>query len=455
VLLLLYISASFWPSLLLLAQRTLFLKLNRLMVKKTSAFRPGARYVQQGSNSFSWHLNPNLIGPKMSSFDKPVILTFVGNYLPGYKAGGILRSIVNMVDHLCNEFEFRVVTRDRDLGEAEPYPDIQHNQWKSVGNAFVYYIHPERITVKNLRDLVQITPHQVLYLNSFLDPLTVKILLSCRFGLLNSKKIIVAPRGEFAWGSLRLKYPKKFFYIKLARLFRLYQNVTWQASSEFEASDIVKVMGIKADRIHIAPDLPNKVLPEEDDVRGFQTSLDCGGLKIVFLSRIAREKNLDYALRIIKKVRARVFFDIYGPAEDAAYWEDCRNLIKQLPDHVTVKYLGSVNPNDVIRTFSGYDLFLFPTAGENYGHVIAEALTSGTPVLISTETPWRNLQKDGLGWDMDLDDMDSFVGAIEDFALMSDSERLVNRVNIRAKIMDRLLDTGVLKANRHLFNSGE
>jgi hypothetical protein len=47
----------------------------------------------------------------MSSSGKPVILAFVGNYLPGYKAGGILRITVNTVDHLCDEFEFKIVTR--------------------------------------------------------------------------------------------------------------------------------------------------------------------------------------------------------------------------------------------------------------------------------------------------------------------------------------------------------
>ena len=45
---------------------------------------------------------------------KPVILAFIGNYLPGYKAWGILRTVVNTLDHLCDEFEFWIVTRDRD-----------------------------------------------------------------------------------------------------------------------------------------------------------------------------------------------------------------------------------------------------------------------------------------------------------------------------------------------------
>jgi glycosyltransferase involved in cell wall biosynthesis len=146
-----------------------------------------------------------------------------------------------------------------------------------------------------------------------------------------------------------------------------------------------------------------------------------------------------------------VRFDIYGPAKNATYWKECQELIGQLPANVIVNYLGSVNPNQVVHIFSRYDLFLFPTGGEAYGHVIAECLTSGTPVLISTETPWRNLQDDGLGWDIDLAQEDSFVDIIEQCALLSPQERLKKRTFIKAKIMKRLFDPDVLEANRQLF----
>ena len=188
--------------------------------------------------------------------------------------------------------------------------------------------------------------------------------------------------------------------------------------------DIIKVMKIKSDAIHITGDFPIKNIPDAFPDVTFKPPPDGEGLKLVFLSRISREKNLDYALRVLNKVNARVVFDIYGPAENATYWKECQELISQLPANVIVNYLGSVNPNQVVHIFSHYDLFLFPTGGEAYGHVIAECLISGTPVLISTETPWRNLQADGLGWDVDLAQMDSFVEIIERLALLSDDERL-------------------------------
>jgi glycosyltransferase involved in cell wall biosynthesis len=390
----------------------------------------------------------------MNSAIKPIVLTFIGHYLPGYKAGGILRVTVNTVDHLCDDFEFRIVTRDRDLGDDTPYADIKINQWQQVGNAMVYYLPPRSRTVKGILKLITGTPHHVLYLNSFFDPLTIKALWIRRLGMVDFKHVIVAPWGEFAWASLRQKYPKKFLFIQTAKVIGLYNNVSWRASSEFEKSDIIKVMKIKSDAIHVTGDFPIKNIPDTLPDVILQLPPDGEGLKVVFLSRISREKNLDYALRILNKVNARVVFDIYGPAENESYWKECQELISRLPANVKVNYHGRVDPNRVVHIFSHYDLFLFPTGGEAYGHVIAECLTSGTPVLLSTETPWRNLQADGLGWDVDLSQMDSFVEIIEKLALASDDERLKKRAIIKAKIMEHLLDPAVLEANRQLFLMG-
>ncbi|MFH2047081.1 MAG: glycosyltransferase [Pseudomonadota bacterium] len=381
------------------------------------------------------------------SCDKPVILTFIGNYLPGYKAGGILRITVNTVDHLCDEFEFKIVTRDRDLGDDNPYSDIKLNQWQQVGNAQVYYLSSQSNTLKDIYSLITNTPHDVLYLNSFFDLFTIKVLLNRKLHKKMFKPFIVAPWGEFGWASLKQKYLKKFVFIQFARLIGLYNNVTWRASSEFEMADIVKVMKIKIDEIHITEDLPIKNISQ--DVNLCQT--DGNSLRIVFLSRISREKNLDYALEVLKKVNTKVIFDIYGPAENTVYWNECQALISQLPANVAVNYLGRVDSNEVVKIFGSYDLFLFPTGGEAYGHVIAECLTAGTPVLISTETPWRNLQDDGLGWDIDLTQQDSFVNVIEKLALLNHDDRLIKRSEIKTKIVERLLDPRILETNRQLF----
>lgn len=380
------------------------------------------------------------------------ILTFVSFYLPGYKAGGPLRTIANMVHHLNDDFEFWIVTRDRDLGDTSPYPDIQTNKWQQMGDAMVYYLPPENCTVRTIANLIADTPYDVLYLNSFFEPVfTIKPLLARRFGLLPNKPVIVAPRGEFSLGAIKIKYLKKCIYIQIAKLLKLYANVTWQASSEHEAQDIVRVVKENPDAIHVALDLPClESVNVPIDVLS-QSKTDNAQVRIVFISRISPKKNLVYALKVLCNVKSRIIFDIYGPAEDANYWKSCKELMKQLPANVSASYLGSVHPERVAAIFSRYDLFFFPTLGENYGHVIAESLSVGTPVLVSDQTPWRDLQSARLGWDLSLDDMGQFIGIIDAFAGMGSSEKLEWRKDILSKIVERLTNPEIFEVNRELF----
>ena len=66
------------------------------------------------------------------------ILILVGNYLPGYKSGGALRSIVNMIERLGSEFEFKIITSDRHR-RSKSYSDIKiDNQHHRQSKSFIY-----------------------------------------------------------------------------------------------------------------------------------------------------------------------------------------------------------------------------------------------------------------------------------------------------------------------------
>lgn len=67
---------------------------------------------------------------------------------------------------------------------------------------------------------------------------------------------------------------------------------------------------------------------------------------------------------------------------------------------------------------SEHDLLLMPTLGENFGHVIPEALISGCPVLISDRTPWRELESKKAGWDIPLSRLEKFHSVLQQCVLM-------------------------------------
>ncbi|HEU5415872.1 MAG TPA: glycosyltransferase, partial [Candidatus Angelobacter sp.] len=95
------------------------------------------------------------------------------------------------------------------------------------------------------------------------------------------------------------------------------------------------------------------------------------------------------------------------------YWRICEAAIARLPANVKVRYLGPVPHHEVLEKFSQYHFFLFPTLSENFGHAIAESLSAGCPVIISDATPWRDLARKNVGWDLPLDERDSWLRVLQ------------------------------------------
>jgi glycosyltransferase involved in cell wall biosynthesis len=174
---------------------------------------------------------------------------------------------------------------------------------------------------------------------------------------------------------------------------------------------------------------------------------------VVFLSRISRIKNLDGALRILAGVSAEVEFDIYGPRQDAGYWRQCEAAWRTLPQHIRVRYMGVVPADRAVATLGRYDLFLLPTLGENFGHVILESLLAGTPVLVSDRTPWRDLSRAGVGWDIAVEREGAFRDVLESVAGMSGAEWCQWSSRAAAYARHKCSDSRVVEDNRQLLRA--
>jgi len=380
---------------------------------------------------------------------KLTVLTFVAYYLPGFKSGGPVRSIANIVEHLGDKIDFRIVTADRDLMDIEPYPNITVNDWNINGKAQVFYASPGNRTVHRFAQLILETPHDALYLNSFFDPVfTFKPLVSRALRLIPERPIFIAPRGEFSEKALKLKAWKKRPYIWITRALGFYRNVTWQASSENETEDIHLVLGRTAEHVVVAPNLPSQLAEEAIEKCVHEL---VGPMKIVFLSRITPKKNLVFALRVLTQVNVPVEFTIYGPIEDRAYWQRCQNIIVGFRSHIIIRYGGVIPHPKVLNILAKHDLFFLPTLGENYGHVIYEALVAGLQVLISDKTPWRNLQELGVGWDLPLDEPGAFARVIAAQAKLNVKERKKQRAKAKRYAAQVAQDEERIAQNLALF----
>ena len=363
---------------------------------------------------------------------KPIILALVHYYLPGFKSGGPVRSIANLVDQLSDIFDFRIITLDRDKFDEHSYPNVTINAWNTIGKAQIYYISEDKIISHSFAKLLSETPYDVLYLNSFFDPQFAQWpLFLRRLGKLPNKPIVIAPRGEFSSGALAIKYWKKKPYLCLSSILNTYQDLIWHASSEYEMEEIRHSIGFNtAQRIIVASNLIAKYT--DNSVRVQTARNDETPLRIVFISRISPKKNLDFALRVLAGIKCPVHFDIYGPIDSVVYWKQCQALIANLPINVFTRYHGPVEHTQVSGILAKHDLFFFPTRGENFGHVIIESILVGTPVLMADTTPWRDLEMSGVGWDIPLADEQQFANKINCVAQMSGKEYRLLRERVLA-----------------------
>lgn len=382
---------------------------------------------------------------------KPTILVLIGVFLPGYKAGGPVSSVANIVSQLGDEFNFRILTSDRDLGDVAPYSDISTDRWVLAYGAQVRYCSAAMQSAQAIAMTIRETPHDLLYLNSFFSSrFTVSPLLTRRLGILPSVPTLLAPRGEFSPGALALKTMKKRAYICAGQAIGMFKGLLWHASNEPEARDITTTLGIDKTRIYIATDLaaslPKKPPPHVTRAPGTP-------LRVVFLSRVSPMKNLDFALEVLSGVDLPIIFSIIGPEEDAEYSMYCRRLANRLPKNIMVEWIGSLPPQDVPKALAGYDLLFLPTRGENFGHVIVEALGAGTPVLLSNTTIWRGLEQLGVGNDLALDDTERFRSALRT-AWHRDPAQAAEMRNRSAKFARaRQRSSAEIDANRNLFRA--
>ncbi len=351
---------------------------------------------------------------------------------------------------LGDEFDFRVVTLDRDLGDKQSYPGIVPGRWTTVGKARVMYLPPERTGLGSLRRIIRETPHDVVYLGGGFDPrFVLPSLLLRRLGLAPMRSVIVAPQGVFSAGALGIKQSKKRAFLALARRIGLYKGVAWHVSTPFEKHDVAKALRLE-DQPPFAFVAPNISSAPEGQPRP-EAGNSPERLQVVFLSRLSPKKNLDGALRILRGVDAPLDFHIYGPREDAAYWSVCEREMRQLSPNISATYHGAAAHSDVAKIMQSHDLFFLPTHGENFGHVIAEALCQGCPVLIADNTAFRDLESKHAGWDLPLDDVEGFRRVLRSYAAMSPEERHSWSDGARQLMIDRAADGRITEPYRAAF----
>jgi glycosyltransferase involved in cell wall biosynthesis len=131
--------------------------------------------------------------------------------------------------------------------------------------------------------------------------------------------------------------------------------------------------------------------PERRDP-SFWGGSEAGGkvVRLLYVGRISREKDLDVLAAAYDKVRAagqpvKLYLVGLGPYSKA--------LAANLPDAV---FLGYLTGEPLAKAYASADIFVFPSTTDTFGNVIIEAQASGLPVIVSDLGGPRELVEDGV-----------------------------------------------------------
>lgn len=342
---------------------------------------------------------------------KKRVLIFVDWFIPAFKAGGPIRSVYNLVTRLSDEFEFHIITGDRDLGDESPYLEIEFDTWQKIDEAKVIYLSKKNQNLKKFRSLIKEIDPNTIYLNSLFSFTfsLIPLWLKKRFPTV---KYVLAPRGMLGNGALEIKKKKKEIFIALARLIKLYKGIIWHATNKKEKKEIKKIFG-KRNNVLIADNLASTPVFSFQNIikmklNGFEKK------RFLFVGRIARVKNVDKLIHWFLELaseRKEFKLDIIGTIEDKGYYKELLSLIDGNP---AISIQDALHPKEITKAYVKAHFFCLPTRGENYGHVIIEALSYACPVIISQKTPWRNLEEDKIGWDLPLDKPEQFIAVFKE-----------------------------------------
>ena len=147
------------------------------------------------------------------------------------------------------------------------------------------------------------------------------------------------------------------------------------------------------------------------------------GLLLITVCRLAEEKNLDFMLDGLAKVKALspVSFTclLVGNGPLRSHLE--KRVIELGLEHM-VAFAGNLPPREVSRIYLAADLFVFASTSETQGMVLVEAMAGGCPVVAVRASGVHDVVKNGYNGVMVPESTDSWATAIS--ALLSDEAKL-------------------------------
>ncbi len=196
---------------------------------------------------------------------------------------------------------------------------------------------------------------------------------------------VLSPRGTLEPWSLRQSMWKKKIARWLYQDYDLSRCACIYATAESEALHIRELGFVN----------PICIIPNGIETDGYPCRKDMSIVRkqILFLSRVHPKKGIEVLIEAFSRLN-KEFPDwnvlVVGNGEDD-YRRNLMELVTRLGVSDQVSIISPVYGEAKIALYQESSVFCLPSFSENFGMVIAEALSCGVPVITTNGTPWQLL----------------------------------------------------------------
>lgn len=246
---------------------------------------------------------------------------------------------------------------------------------------------------------------------------------TCRIAREKGKPYIISPHGMLYPTALKVHAWKKWILLNLWYNKDIHNACCLHATCKQEMEHC-RTFGYKGPIAVI----PNAVVfPKDVDVKKRSDMSEQGKRVIGFLGRLHPIKKVEqilYALSLLREkditLAQKVCLQIMGKYDDN-YEQWLKDEVKRLELEDCVEFVGFVSGKEKYERLSKLSALMVPSAQENFGMIVPEALICGTPVYASLGTPWGELNEYNAGWWLD-NEAETIADVIKEILSLSNDE---------------------------------